>query len=238
MGPMTTAPAGSGKGSTMTSNVSKPTRNEASGPLWKKALAVIATVSGLALAAAPAPARAHCDTLDGPVVAAARVALEKKDPAPVLSWVKQGDEAEIKAAFKRTLAVRSRSNEARELADTWFFETLVRIHRAGEGAPFTGLKPAGADLPHAVVAADRALEGKLPVDALAKHVSSQVEEGIRARFARTAELRKAASSSVEAGREYVESYVDYVHYVEGISGMAEGHAAHGAEGAAHAAHVD
>ena len=156
----------------------------------------------------------------------------------MLSWVKQADEAEIAAAFKKTLAVRSRSSEARELADTWFFETLVRVHRAGEGAPFTGLKPAGSDLPHAVVAADKALEGKLPVDALAKHVSSQVEEGIRTRFARTAERRKLATSSVVAGREYVESYVDYVHYVEGISGMAEGHGAHGAEGAGHAAHVD
>lgn len=206
-------------------------------PWSKKATLAAIALSALALAALPRPARAHCDTLDGPVVAAARSALEKRDLTPVLSWVKKADEAEVSAAFTRTLAVRARSAQARDLADTWFFETLVRLHRAGEGAPYTGLKPAGADLPHAVVAADRALEGKLPVDALAKHVSAQVEQGIRERYARTAERRKVAGTSVEAGRAYVESYVDYVHYVEGIAGMAEGKGAHGAEGA-HTAHAD
>jgi hypothetical protein len=204
----------------------------------KAALVVVASLFGLGLIATPSRARAHCDTLDGPVVAAARVALEKRDVTPVLSWVKKGDEAEITSAFKKAVAVRARSGEARELADTWFFETVVRLHRAGEGAPFTGLKPAGADLPHAVVAADKALDGKLPVETLARHVSAQVEEGIKQRFARTVERKKLASTSVETGREFVDSYVDYVHYVEGIAALAEGQASHGGEGAAHRAHVD
>jgi hypothetical protein len=43
--------------------------------------------------------------------------------------------------FTKTLAVRKQSKEAKELADMYFFETLVRIHCAGEGAPYTGLKP-------------------------------------------------------------------------------------------------
>ena len=201
----------------------------------KAVMAVTASALGVGLVLTPSQARAHCDTLDGPVVAAARVALEKRDPAPILSWVKKESEAELTAAFKKAVAARARP-EARDLADTWFFETAVRLHRAGEGAPYSGLKPAGADLPHAVVAADKALEGKLPVTALARHVSSQVEEGIQARFARTAERKKVAGTSVEAGREFVESYVDYVHYVEGIAAMAERHGAHGGE--SHAAHVD
>ena len=36
--------------------------------------------------------------------------------------------------------------------------TIVRVHRASEGAPYTGLKPAGVDLGPAVPAADRALD--------------------------------------------------------------------------------
>jgi hypothetical protein len=89
---------------------------------------------------------AHCDTMDGPVVLAAKTALDHKDVTPVLKWIKKNDEAEIKAAFAKTLAVRTKGPEARELADQFFFETFVRIHRAGEGAPFTGLKPAGTPL--------------------------------------------------------------------------------------------
>ena len=86
---------------------------------------------------------AHCDTMDGPVIAAARVALEKGDVLPVLKWIRPEDEQEIRAAFSRTISVRAGGPEARALADTWFFETLVRVHRAGEGAPYAGLAPAG-----------------------------------------------------------------------------------------------
>jgi hypothetical protein len=205
----------------------------------KSMFALVASLSALVFVAMPSPARAHCDTLDGPVVKAARAALEKRDVTPVLSWVKQNAEGEVTAAFKKTLAVRGRSAEARDLADTWFFETVVRLHRAGEGASFDGLKPAGANLPHAVVAADQALDGKLPVDELAKHVSAAIEEGIKKRFAETLERKKVASTSVEAGREFVESYVGYVHYVEGIASMAGGHGGHrDGEGAARTAHVD
>jgi hypothetical protein len=205
----------------------------------KAVLTAAATLLGVGLLALPSRASAHCDTLDGPVVAAARVALERRDVRPVLGWVQASDEAEITSAFKRAIAVRGKSAEAKEVADTWFFETLVRVHRAGEGAPFTGLKPAGADLPHAVVAADQALEGKVGVDALARHVSSKVEDGIKKRFATTMERKKVASTSVQAGREFVEAYVDYIHYVEGIAAKAEGNPAHGAaEGSAHAAHAD
>lgn len=53
--------------------------------------------------------------------------------------------------------MRKLSLEARQLADMHFFETLVRLHRAGEGAGFTGLKPAGRDLGPAIPAADKAL---------------------------------------------------------------------------------
>lgn len=87
---------------------------------------------------------AHCDTLDGPVVQAARIALEKGDVRALVKWVQADDEKEIRVAFQKTLAVRAKGAEAKELADMYFFETLVRIHRAGEGAPYTGLKPGEA----------------------------------------------------------------------------------------------
>jgi hypothetical protein len=100
---------------------------------------------------------AHCDTMDGPVVKAAQAALEKGNVTPVLKWVKPPQEADVRAAFQKTLAVRGLGREARDLADQYFFETLVRLHREGEGAPYTGLKPAGAVEP-VVAAADKALE--------------------------------------------------------------------------------
>src|SRR5512141_3144425 len=94
----------------------------------------------LVLAAAAAPLAAHCDSLAGPVITDARQALEKKDVTPVLQWVPAASEAEIRDALTKTLAARAASPEARDSADRWFFETLVRVQRASEGASFTGLK--------------------------------------------------------------------------------------------------
>jgi hypothetical protein len=160
---------------------------------------------------------AHCDTLDGPVVEAARLALEKADVTPVLKWVPKEHEQEIRDAFSQTLAVRVKGKEARELADRFFFETLVRVHRAGEGAPYTGLKSAGTVEP-AIAAADKALQ-TASVDTLADKISNAVREGIKKRFDAALEKKKHADDSVEAGRDFVEAYVQYVHFIEAIHNL-------------------
>ncbi len=180
-----------------------------------------AVIVSALLTLASGAALAHCDTLDGPVVAAARVALEKGDVTPVLKWVRARDEAEIRSAFARALAVRRQGPDARELADQFFFETLVRLHRSGEGAPYAGLKPAGTDLGPAVAGADAAL-ARGSVDALVKLVTQDAAEGVRQRFRRALDLKRRAEESVAAGREFVAAYVEYVHYVERLHQDATG----------------
>jgi hypothetical protein len=177
----------------------------------------------------PQAALSHCDTMDGPVVLTAKTALEKKDVTPVLKWVKKDAEAEIKAAFTKTLAVRTKGPETRELADQFFFETLVRVHRAGEGAPFTGLKSAGTELGPAIEEADKALESG-SVEKVVKLVTDDAAAGIRQRFAEAREKKLHAEHNVEAGREFVAAYVEYVHYVEGLHQGAQGGSAHHEEG--------
>jgi uncharacterized protein DUF6448 len=159
-------------------------------------------------------AHAHCDTLDGPVIAEARAALQRGDATPILKWVKQEHEAEVRKSFTETMAVRIKGDEVRAFADRYFFETLVRLHRAGEGEAYTGLKPAGKVEP-VIAAADKALVAG-SVDSLAKSISGEVREGIRKRFAAAHEKKKGANKSIRAGREYVEAYVEYVHFVERI----------------------
>ena len=156
-------------------------------------------------------ARAHCDTMDGPVVNTARMALEKGVVTPVLKWVRKKDEDEIKDQFQKTLIARKQGNEAKELADRYFFETLVRIHRAGEGAPYTGLKSEPVE--PIIQAADKALDTG-SADQLVKHVTEAVAAGIRERFNRVKEAKKRADENVEKGRVFVEAYVLFTHYVE------------------------
>jgi len=170
---------------------------------------------GLVIAPSPVVVWAHCDSLEGPVVQDARLALEKGDPKPILKWVNKDHENEILGAFKQTLTVRKKGDEAKALADRYFFETLVRIHRAGEGEAFTGLKPASSVDP-GIAAADKALQSGTGEE-LAKQMSAAVSEGIQKRFAIALERKKHAANSVDAGRKYVKAYVDYIHFVESLN---------------------
>jgi hypothetical protein len=191
----------------------------------------VATISFTALLAValanPAPAAAHCDSLDGPVVNAARAALSAGDVTPVLPWVLADDEPVIRAAFERTLRVRAAAPEARELADLWFFETLVRVHRAGEGAPYTGLKPVGWQAPALITAADRALDDG-QIDELATRVAEHVAREIRQLHAHASALKDFAPADIETGRRYVEAYVAYTHFLEALHHQLHGGGGHAA----------
>jgi hypothetical protein len=189
---------------------------------------LVSVLLALTILANSQSAYAHCDTLDGPVVKTARVALDKGDITPLLKWVRPSDEKEIRDAFEMTLAVRAKGGKARELADMYFFENLVRIHRAGEGAPYTGLKP-GVAIDPAVALADKALEDG-SIDKLVNVLTNAMAKGIRERFQHANETQKHANESVEAGRKFVESYVIFTHYVEGLHGLIKGGAAHHGEG--------
>lgn len=176
----------------------------------------------------PAPAMAHCDGVDGPVVTVARQSLDAGNVNPVLRWVRAEDEPAIRNAFKHASAVRKLGPEARHLADEYFFETVVRIHRAGEGAPYTGLKPAGRDLGPALPAADAALKSGSP-EALEKILVEAVRHRLHEQFEGVHSRAQFNPNDVAAGRRYVEAYVPYVHYVEAVWNAAAGPAQEHAE---------
>lgn len=198
---------------------------------------LLATATLLFSGIMPPLAMAHCDALDGPVVVEARVALGDGNIDPLLKWIDGKDEAEVRQAFERALIVRELGEEAREVADQFFFETLVRLHRASEGEGFTGLKPVGTPVDPAVRLSDRALEsGDAAV--VVEPITEHIREGLTERFEKAAEAKAHAEHSTEAGREFVAAYVDLVHYAKAIHQMASGHGAHGANDAeaVHAAH--
>jgi hypothetical protein len=178
---------------------------------FSRLIAVAVAVGFFALT--PARALAHCDGLDGPVVNAAQRALEARNPALVLIWVQEKDEPEIRKAFEQTLAVRALGSQARELADRFFFETLVRVHRAGEGAPFTGIKPAGRDLGPAIAAADEAVRVG-SVEPVRHLLTVAIQERLRQQFGEVMATKSFEPDDVAAGRAYVKAYVEFIHFVE------------------------
>lgn len=171
--------------------------------------------SAVALLLCSGVAYSHCDSMDGPVVKAAQKALETGNVGLVLIWVQGKDEAVIKEAFKKTLSMRTLTPEAKEFADMYFFETLVRIHRAGEGAPYTGLKPAGSEIESGIKAADEAI-AQGSVDSLLAELSTTIQRAVLRRFNEVKARSAYTENDIEAGRDYVKAYVEFIHYVERI----------------------
>lgn len=181
--------------------------------LLKSSLLISALLfTGLML---PKQAEAHCDSMDGPVVLAAQEALETGDVNLVLIWVNEEQEDQIRNSFQQTLNVRGENEQVREMADSYFFETLVRLHRESEGAPYTGLKPAGTDFGPVIPAGDHALEtGSLTE--MRDLIVSEFEAGLHAYFDEMMEAKEFDTNDVEAGREFVHKYVEFMHYAEPV----------------------
>lgn len=146
----------------------------------------------------------HCDSLDGPVVTSARLALEGEDVDQILPFVPEEGEPEVREAFGLTVRARTLGPDSQEVADRWFFETVVRLHRSGEGAPFTGLKPAGLNVGPVIPVAERALDAG-SADELTTVLCGIVREQVDERHRRAMALKEHAAEGTAAARAFVEA---------------------------------
>jgi hypothetical protein len=169
-------------------------------------------------------ASAHCDSYDGPVIKDAAKALEANNVKLVLKWISKEQEADIIKLFNKTYSLRSGDKEVYAIVEKHFFETLVRLHRETEGAPFTGLKPAGTTK-KIVLLSDQAIETG-SVDDLVGKITNHVGMVIRQKYQKVLDLSKVKDESAEKGREYVKAYIDYIHTLEGIHDIVMGGAMH------------
>jgi len=189
------------------------------------------------LLSVPGIGRAHCDTLEGPVVTAAREALATRNMDLALSWVEPSHDQAVRDAFEQTLSVRALNAEARVLADRYFFETVVRLHRESEGFPYTGLAPAGTPVEPIIAMADRAIDSGA-ADEIVESLETAMANGVRRRLVAVREARMRARTSVAAGREYAAAYVEFTHYVEALDAATGGHGGdHGDSGEPGGSHV-
>jgi len=162
----------------------------------------------------PQLASAHCDTMDGPTVKDGKLALERNNLNYALKWIASADTEELRKIFTQSIKVRALGPDARDLADRFFLESLVRIHRAGEGAPFEGLKPSGSPVDEKVTVADKCVEtGDL--EPLARLMAAESIDELKKKFAKVLKLKNYDPDDVEAGRAYVHAYVSFFKFAEG-----------------------
>jgi Family of unknown function (DUF6448) len=140
--------------------------------------------------------------MDGPIVLAARRALVAEDVDVILPYVYKAGEDEVRRAFELAVKARTQGGAARDVADLYFFETAVRVHRAGEGAPYTGLKPGGLDVGPVIRLAEAAIEAG-SADRLATYLAEAVRQETTERFDQMMAAKASADAGVEAARAYV-----------------------------------
>ncbi len=163
-------------------------------------------------------AEAHCDALGGPVANAAQKALEDGNVNPVLAYAPAAAETEIRAAFDKVRKVRALGPDAKTLADQSFMETVIRLHRAGEGAAYSGLKPAGIDYGPVIPAAENALEtGDLTK--LKAVLVEVIEHALDERLTHVQELQKASlepktEADVPSARARVSAELGFITFAE------------------------
>lgn len=173
---------------------------------------------------------AHCDTADGPAVTDGRRALETGNINHAIKWIQPNGETELCEVFGKALAIRNLSAQAAEVADRLFLETLVRLHRMGEGVGFTGIQPSGTGIDPVVKAADRALETGDDSQVIALAPADRRSE-LHRRFQIALRKKDFGVNDVPAGRDYAAAYVSYFKYAEGEDH--EQHRAHGGDAFAH-----
>lgn len=173
------------------------------------------------------PASAHCDSYDGPVIKDAAKALETNNVNLVLKWITAEQEKEVIPLFNKTYQLKTGDKEIYAIVEKNFLETLVRLHRETEGAPYTGLKPAGTTK-QIIQMTDKTIDSG-NVDDFLETLNKHIDNVIREKYMKVAELSKVKNNSIVEGREYVEAYVDYTHTVEALHDIMEhggGHAGH------------
>lgn len=176
----------------------------------KRSLLIILIALGIGML--PQNSFAHCDSYDGPVIKDALQALENNDPALVMKWIDAKHEKEITDLFSKTMKYKSGDQEVYSLLEKHFLETLVRIHREGEGAPYTGLKPAGSTK-QIIKLTDIAL-AENDFEGFLLKFNGHVESILKEKYEKVAQLKKVKDQSAQKGREYVAAYVNYTHTIE------------------------
>ena len=171
---------------------------------------------------APVTADAHCDTMDGPAVKDAIKVMDSGNVNYALKWVQPKYEAEVSRAFRMSMKVKDINADTKNLAEQYFFEILLRDHRAGEGVAFDGVKPHGWPVDERVKAADQSIAlGNLePLKGL---VEPDKWPELQRRFQKVMSLKDFDVNRVEEGREYIEAYVQFFKFAEGEDEHHESH---------------
>jgi hypothetical protein len=116
----------------------------------------------------------------------------------------------LDGAFDLTRKARNQGSESRQVADLYFFDTVVRVHSWGEGAPHTGLKPAGLDVGPVIPLAGAAVDSG-DAERLIAFLQRAVRAALQQRLLADVRTRAAdAATGIPAARTYTSAMLGFL----------------------------
>lgn len=152
------------------------------------------------------------DITNGPVMGAAKMALDTGNVNYVLIWVPEASENQLKNLFEKTFCERRAGKDMQDIAINWYFETVKRLHRAGERRLYTCLKPDGPDESPVFPKVNRAIETGV-ADEIIGFIPKTQDHDFRYRFHHLIEKKNYDVNNVAAGRGYVAEFIDFILYL-------------------------
>lgn len=165
------------------------------------------------------------DMTNGPVMGAAKMALDKGNVNYVLIWVPEESENKLKNLFEKTFCESRAGKDMEDIAINWYFETVKRLHRAGERRLYTCMNPDGSDERSVVPKVKRAIETG-EADEIIGFIPKTKEHDFRHRLHHLIEKKNYDVNNVAAGREYVAEFIDFIIYLHHFCTSSSGESGH------------
>jgi hypothetical protein len=155
------------------------------------------------------------DITNGSVMDAAKMALDTGNVNYVLIWVPEASENKLKNLFAKTVCERRDRKDVQDIAFDWYFETVNRLHRAGEGTLYTCMNLAGLDERSVVPKVKRVIETG-EAEEIIGFIPKTQEHDFRHRFRHVMEKKNYDVNNVVDGRAYVAAFTDFIVYLHHI----------------------
>jgi len=155
---------------------------------------------------------------NGPVIIAAKKALETGNPNYVLIWVPEESENTLKNLLEKTFCERSTRKNIQNRGIDWYFESVNRLHFTCRWPHCPGMTSDGSDMKMIVSMVERAFEtgnceeicGVLPIAHTAE---------VKLRFHNVMNKRNYTVDDIAAGRAYVSAFIAFIAYLHNLSSV-------------------
>jgi hypothetical protein len=152
---------------------------------------------------------------NGPVMRAAKMALETGNADHILIWVPEESENTLKNLLEKTCCERTTQRKARNHSIEWYLQTINRLHSEYYRPHDLNISTKTPEERKTILLVERACEtGNFDEIATVMQITS--DEEIRQRFNDVLNKSNYDMDNIAAGRAYVSAFTDFIACINSL----------------------